>query len=252
LQLSALAQRGEIAFLDPIIINRDGTILDGYALWHFANKQGRKTVECIEHELSEWEAMEFFLQSHQSPNRLNDFVRISLALDLEPFLKEKARLNQQRGGKPKGSSNLAEAETVDVRRSVASAACVSAANISKVKYINSHGCSELKESLRLGEVSIHRAWIWTKQYPHRQLTELQTYLSERGIKRTIRRLASRHLRKNVSDGLNLATLVDSLSSESRANAASISVTVIKGAKPTIFLTQTALDLLGQQKELSLS
>lgn len=248
-QLATLAQRGEIAFLDPIIVNKDGTILDGYDLWHFANKQGRKALHCIEHELSEMEAMEFFLQGYRTPSHLNGFVRISLALDFEPFLKEKAKLNQHRGGKQKGSSNLAEAETVDVRDSLALRAGVSAANISKVKYINLHGCTELKESLRLGEVSIHRAWIWTKQGPQRQLTELQAYLGERGIKRTIRKLASRHAKRKHSGGLNFATFVENLAPENRAKAASISVVVIKGVKPTVFLTHVALELLGQQKGL---
>ena len=251
-QLSALAQRGEMAFLEPIIINHDGTILDGYALWHLANTQGRKMLHCLEHELSEVEALEFFLLRHQRPSHLNDFIRILLALDLEPFLRDKAKRNQRYGGGNKGSSNLAEADTIDVRRSIASVAGVSPANLSKVKYLNLHGCAELKESLRLGDVSIHRAWSWTKQTPKNQLTELQAHLGEKGIRRTIRRLASRHRCRPVSDDLNFTTLVDNLSIESRVKATSIRVTVIKGAKPAIFLTQAALELLGLQKELSLS
>ena len=251
-QLSALAQRGETAFLEPIIINHDGTILDGYALWRLANSQGRKMLHCLEHELSEVEALEFFLLCHQRPSHLNDFMRILLALDLEPFLRDKAKRNQCHGGGYKGSSNLTEADTIDVRRSIASVAGVSSANVSKVKYLSLHACAELKESLRQSEVSIHRAWSWTKQVPQNQLTELQAYLGEKGIRRTIKRLALRHRCKTVSDDLNFTTLVENLSTESRVKAASIHVTVIKGVKPAVFLTQAALELLGQQKELSLS
>lgn len=79
-----------MAFLEPIILNHDGTILDGYALWRLANSQGRKMLRCFEHELSEVDALEFFLLRRQGPNHLNDFIRISLALDLEPFLRDKA------------------------------------------------------------------------------------------------------------------------------------------------------------------
>ena len=43
-QLSALAALGELAFREPIVITRDGTIIDGYARLQLARKQGRKTI----------------------------------------------------------------------------------------------------------------------------------------------------------------------------------------------------------------
>ena len=45
-----------------------------------------------------------------------------LALDLEPWLQEKARSNQRVGGQNKGSSTLATASRVDVRCEIAVAA----------------------------------------------------------------------------------------------------------------------------------
>jgi hypothetical protein len=94
-QLSALAQLGNLAFRDPLVITRDRTILDGHARWKLARRQGRLTLPCIEYELTEPEALQWLIQRHRRPNGLNDFIRIYLALELEPLFKEKARANQQ-------------------------------------------------------------------------------------------------------------------------------------------------------------
>ena len=59
-------------------------------------QQGRTTVTCIEYDLSEEEALHWLLQRHQRVECLNTFSRILLALDLEPWLQEKARTHQKR------------------------------------------------------------------------------------------------------------------------------------------------------------
>jgi len=79
---------------------------------------------CMEYELTEPESLYWLLERHRRSNGLNDFIRILLALELEPWLKNKARLNQQIGGQDKGSSKLTEAETVDVRSEIPSQVCL--------------------------------------------------------------------------------------------------------------------------------
>src|SRR5205085_67717 len=98
-----------------------------------ARLQGRATLPCVEYELTESEALHWLLQRHRRAYALNDFCRILLALDLEPWFKEKARSSQQAGGQDKGSSKLTKAERLDVRSEIAAAAGVSAGNVSKVK-----------------------------------------------------------------------------------------------------------------------
>jgi hypothetical protein len=194
-QLSALAERGDQAFLEPLVITQDRTILDGYARLELARLQGRGTLPCIEYELTESEALHWLLQKHRRSNGLNAFSRILLALDLEAGFKEKARSNQQAGGQHKGSSKLTEAERLDVRREIAAAAGVCVGNVSKVKRVISTAHAELLQALSSGEVSIHWASLWWKESAARQREELRSYQSERGIKKTIRRLVSRHRRK---------------------------------------------------------
>jgi len=123
---------------------------------------------------------------------MNAFNRVVLALDLESSLHEKARSNQRVGGQNKGSSHLAEAERVDVRSEVASAAGVSAGNVSKVKQLILNAHPEILRALRSGEISIHRAWLWMKETHQTQYEMLRSHWSEMGIRRTIRTLISRH------------------------------------------------------------
>lgn len=64
-KLSTLAERGNLTFLEPLVIARDHTIVDGYARWELARQQGRPTLPCIEHELTDAEALNWLLQKHR-------------------------------------------------------------------------------------------------------------------------------------------------------------------------------------------
>ena len=52
-QLSTLASSSDLAFQDPLVITRDLLILDGYARWELARKQGRPTLLCIAYDMTE-------------------------------------------------------------------------------------------------------------------------------------------------------------------------------------------------------
>src|ERR1700751_4205628 len=107
-QLSAVAELRDLAFREPLLITQDNIILDGFARWTLARVQDRPSLVCIQFEMSEQEAIQYILQRHRRSNGLNDFIRICLGLELESFLKAK--------GRPKGSSNLTESGTLDVRK----------------------------------------------------------------------------------------------------------------------------------------
>src|SRR5215469_12482972 len=77
-QLSDLAERGDRAFLEALVVTQDRTILDGYARFKLAQLQGRATLPCIEYELTEAQALHTLLERHRRSNGLNDFTRILL------------------------------------------------------------------------------------------------------------------------------------------------------------------------------
>ena len=251
-KLSTLAERGDRAFLEPLMITRDRTILDGYDRWELARHQERATLPCIEFDLTEPEALQWLIQKHRRSNGLNDFSRILLALELEPWFRENARSNQRVGGQNKGSSNLTEASRLDVRSEIARTAGVSVGNVSKVKQLMLTAHSELLQALRAGEISIHRAWLWCRESPERQREELRFYQSERGTKKAIRFLVSRHRSKTLPVVPDLGNLIGQLSALDTSKLGPVSVAVIKAPGRTIFLTEELSQALESQQEFPLS
>lgn len=86
----------------------------------------------------------------------------------------------------KASSNLTEADRLDVRAQVATAANVSAGNVSAVKKLLEKAVPEVLEALRESELSIHRARSWLEG-PGKQLDQLSLYQNRRVIDRKSQR-----------------------------------------------------------------
>ena len=242
-ELSRLAQRGSSAFRQPISITQDGTLLEGYAQWQLARQQDCQDLMCVEYELSEYEALEWMVQNYRQPATLNDFCRILLALDLEPWLKHKARARQRTCGEQKASSNLTKAERLDVREEIADAAKVSVGNVSKVKNLIAFGHSDVLKALREGEISIHRAWTWLKTSPQGQQKALHTYLSERGLKKTIRKLVARHKFQAKLKPPDVGSIIRQLSTLEADLLDSIDVLIVKAPGKTLSISEDLLQTL---------
>jgi len=52
-RLSSLAEAGDVAFREPLLVTRDRMMLDGYARWDLARRRGVLALPCIEYDLSE-------------------------------------------------------------------------------------------------------------------------------------------------------------------------------------------------------
>jgi hypothetical protein len=246
-KLSALSEQGELALRAPLAITLDRIILDGYARFELARIKSQPTLSCIEYDLSESEALHWLLQAHRRSEGLNSFCRILLALDLEPSLQANARLNQRVGGQNKGQSNLTEAERLDVRSEIAAAAGTSVGNVSKVKHLIVSADSELLQPLRRGEISIHRAWQWSKTSRENQREQLRRWQSERGIKKTIRTLISRHHQKDFPPAVDFFDLVRHLSTFEIGTLCPVEVAVMKIPGNVVVLTEELFQLLGLEQ-----
>ena len=178
--------------VEPLLITIDGLILDGHTQWTEALQLNRSTLACIEYEFGKEEALRFILEKNRRTNRLNDFCRILLALELEPHLRDRARQRQQQGGTVKLSSTLTKADAIDVRAEIARAAGVGAGNVTKVKQLLETVTAEVRQALRRQEISIHRAWQWRRMGPEKQNQQLWQYRQRKDIRHTVRNLILRH------------------------------------------------------------
>lgn len=101
------------AFLHPIIITQNNYVIDGYARWKPAKRKGRTSLSCIQYCLTPNEALAELIRRHRRSQGMNDFNRISLALEGESDFKDQAFLNRQAGGRLKGLSKLTTDERVN-------------------------------------------------------------------------------------------------------------------------------------------
>ncbi len=123
-QLTALENLGTFSLKDPLLVTREGIVIDGYARRELAERQGISTLCCVEFDVDEDEALRRILNHHRRSSGWNDYNRIRMASELRTVARTRARSNQQAGGQFKGSSKLTEAEKVSVQREIANAAGV--------------------------------------------------------------------------------------------------------------------------------
>ncbi len=89
-ELNDAAQLKNQSVSDPILITTNGTILAGFGIWRLAIFEGKHQIHCIEYLLGEEAALEFILTHYQPRRAWNAFIRIRLALTLEPYLQQQA------------------------------------------------------------------------------------------------------------------------------------------------------------------
>jgi len=251
-QLSAVTRLGDLAFREPLAITLDGIILDGLARWTVARLQHRPTIDCLEYQMSELEALQYLLQRHRRSKGMNDFTRICLALELETSLKAKSQARLQAGGHHKGSSILTEAERLDVRQEIARIAGVSVGNVSKVRQLILTAHPDIIRALNERELFIHRAWLWSKLPPDEQRERLRERQGRKGIRGIIRHLISRHQPKAPAPSLSVNELLDIISGIQSGKVGTVRVLPVKSAGNFVFVTEELLKSLAHQKELSLT
>jgi len=193
-RLLALEKHGDAIFEQPLLITQENLIVDGYARWRIARQKQRNTLLCQVCQLTEQEALQRILQTHRRPEWLNAFSRVQLALDLEPWFREKARANQSAGGKDKVSSKLTEDRRLDCRKQIAALAGVCAGNVTKVKQIlDSAGAQQLIATLRSGEIRVHRAWTLRKLSTRERESALGCQRFKKRSGERLRKLLSRNI-----------------------------------------------------------
>ena len=177
------ARRKNPSVPEPILITTNGTILAGFGRWRFAEFERRREIHCIQYPLSEDESLQFILTHHQTRRGWNAFVRIYLALKMEPYFQQRALDNMRAGGKYKGWANLPDLQRIEVRQEVANAAAVGARNVTSVKVLLKLAHPRLIKALRDGTLTINGAIQFCKLSRAEQLEQFIRYSEERAAKK---------------------------------------------------------------------
>ena len=230
-ELNRAAQWKDQSVLEPLFITTNGTILAGFGRWRLALFEGRDEIRCIEYPLSDDEALGFILTHHQTRCGWNDFVRIRLALTVEPALQQRALDNMRTGGKYKGSTNLSRADRIEVRQEIAKFAGTGTGNTDKVKTILRSAHPNIIAALQNGLLSIHRAWLWSKLPKLQQRVEFARYEEER----TQRKILQEFLPKPASVSLDPAQVIEVLQRVEAQRPGSIDIRASRRRRRTVVI-----------------
>jgi ParB-like chromosome segregation protein Spo0J len=253
-RLAVLKRAGWLAFKDPLLVTREGVIIDGYARKECADNLGISTLPCVEIDADTEEALHLILNRHRRSPGWNDYNRIRMvSSQLKDGFRELARFNQQAGGSLKGSSKLTE---VSVRKRVAEAAGVSEGNVTKVDQLFNSD-PQVLDALAKGEIRIHRAWLWRRLSAQKQREQLRLYRLKRGLTQPPKILAFKHRANNSSTlrrvSLSVANLdhllehLLSMQSSDCESSDSIAIGLIKfPCKAALLTTDLFEDLLARR------
>jgi hypothetical protein len=235
---------------EPILVTTNGTILAGFGRWRLAVFDRRHEISCIEYPLSENDSLQFILTHHQTRRGWNAFVRICLALTLEPYFQPRALDNMRAGGKYKGWANLPDVQRIEVRQEVANAAAVGARNVTSVKALLKLAHPRLIEALRDGTLTINRAIQFCKLPRAEQLEQFIRYSEERATNKVIRRSIARP--KEEKTGPHPVTLLNALQQQEVRQPGSVVVRVGRHQRTVILVGRDLLPEPHSQKELKLT
>ena len=193
-------------------------------------------MACIEYDFGSEAALLFMLDKHRPADRLNAFCRIAMALALEPYWRARARQRQCQGGAEKLSSTLTKASAIDVRAEIARAAGVGAGNVTKVKQLLETTIPAMRDALRAGEISIHRAWQWRHLAPDQQNARLDQYRHRKDIHHTIGHLLRKHGHEQ-DKMLTIEQVAARLASPARGGLAHATLRVVDLPGPALIVTR---------------
>jgi len=171
------------------IILWDGIIIDGHNRFYICVKHG------IEFEVKEMsfesreDAKLWIVENQLGRRNLTDAMRIELALCKEEMLRERAKVNQFCGGRPKigeekgfTKSPKVVDESINVHKTIADEASVGHGTLQRYMRIKAEGSPELLEKIKAGEIKIGTAYRMLPKELEKQLQQADkwyAYIAER-------------------------------------------------------------------------
>jgi hypothetical protein len=214
--------------------------------------QGVHQIPCIEYPFNNDESLQFVIKHHKPRRGWKAFVRIRLALTLEPSLQQRALDNMRAGGKYKGSATLPDLERVDVRQQIATIADVGARNVSNVKTILQVAHPRIIEALTDGTLTINGAVQFCKSPRDEQLEQLIRHTTERATAKVIRQSLTQRGKQEGSSSTDLTKVLDALRRQEMRQPGSITITLSARNHSAVLIGRDLLSQSISQAESNLT
>jgi hypothetical protein len=246
-ELNSAVRAQQHSAAEPVLISTSGIILAGFGEWQRALLEGKEELQCVEYSVNDDEALQYILKLHQPLWGWNSFLRIRLALTLEPQLRQKAVDNMRAGGKFKGSAKLPDFRQIDVRREIANAAGVGVRNVSNVKTILQRAHPHVIQALTEGSLTINGAMRFIQLPLPDQLEQLIRYKEDRAVDSVIRQAILRPAA--MQTGLDVGTILLALHQKETQQPGSVGVRVSRLQQTVILVGRDLLPGAPPQREL---
>ncbi len=141
---------------DPIVINRDGFILDGYTRYEICQELGIDIKYRIQGFKTKEEEKRYVINCNVRRRHLNSFQRVELMYKIYLMEKDLAKHRYYNGknyGKSKGSASEIVGRTIGLNRNT----------VSKAVYVMEHGNTDMIDKARRGVLGIDKAYIILKK-----------------------------------------------------------------------------------------
>lgn len=241
------AERERNCIPKPLLISTNGTILAGFGRWRSALLHQEHEIECVEFALSEEDSLQFVLVHHKPRRGWNAFVRVHLALKLEPYFQRRALANMRDGGRYKGSAKLPTLHYMDVRKEIAHIAGVGTRNVSNVKLILKDAHPRLVLALCEGSLTINKARNLCKLPKPAQLTAFNKGLEDREVDAVIRQALKQ---KSPHDAIpNAGLLLTALLEQESCCPGSVVINRTRSGNLALSVRREVLQRIKLQREL---
>jgi hypothetical protein len=148
---------------------------------------------------------------------------------------------------------------LDVRSGIARLACTSTGNVTKAKQLRKTAHASIEQAVRTGEISIHKAWLWSRESPEKQLENLRLRRIERGIKEKARALVAQHRAKilapapdptsvTVTDLVRLVSCLSTMSIDEARAFGAVDIATFDGPGKGIYVTEELIRAVSPQQE----
>jgi hypothetical protein len=161
----------ENGLLQPIVINQNGTILDGHLRYQVCNELGIEPKFLTKQFDNILEEKRYVILSNLSRRHLNNYQKAKLGFLLEPIERELAKLRQgtRTDLQHYGNSTV----KLESREAIGNQIGISGSTYEHAKYVMEHGSKELQDDCESGNVSVNSAYTklkhQTKEYKESQI-----------------------------------------------------------------------------------
>jgi hypothetical protein len=185
-------------FLRPLIIDQDGNIIEGEARLARAKANCYTAVPCLVYDLNKEQSLRLLLELAIAHDRLNRYCRVVLADMLSVAYTKRAQMNDI-AAEPSALDNDAKRVGADVVKQLAQLAGVSTGTYRNARFVRDHGIPRLKEYVKAGKMSVHRAYGIAHEDEPTQTRLIEEFLDpDRTRKKIVARLIDSSRPEEVS------------------------------------------------------